>query len=156
MNNFQYLRLKDIKWATKVTIIKSGKEKDNEESEPVTLKETWADANSELMIKCSGKKTTVTTQIEEIKGSLDRLNEKLMEVMAMMQRNFDNIERMNDDTMILKEDLVEIKQNLGDTDMKSLKLELKSCLTSYHDIKKDNSVINGKLYKIYGRDFFNR
>ena len=64
----------------------------------------------------------MTSQSEEIKGSLDKLNEKLVKVMTMVQGNFENIEKMKDDVLTLRKDVSMIKEWPDDKNLKSMKL----------------------------------
>ena len=82
---------------------------------------TRAHAVSESMVGCSFK-ANMTSQYEEIKRSLDILNEKLVKVMTMVQDNFENIEKMKDEVLILRKDVSKNKESPDDEDLKSMKL----------------------------------
>ena len=94
--------------------------------------------NFETITECSGQKTEGAAKINEIKGPKDKLNKTLRELMTMMERNCESIEQMNDDISNLKKNVAYGQEKLGQ-EMKSLKLELKNCLKSNHEIEKDNS-----------------
>ena len=110
-----------------MTSIKREQKKDYMESETIAITGTVPEGNAETMTNCSGKKTEESIQIEELKKSQDTLNKKLMEVMITVQGNLENFERMSIDMLNFKKNVTEIKEKLGDDDMKSLELELKSC-----------------------------
>lgn len=135
------------------------------------------DENSESLTKGSGNKSEITTQIGALNESLEKLNEKLIKVMSLVQvnsdnfkqlsndltnlkndveRKFDDIKRTNYDTQTLMKNMVERKEKVPDEDMSSLVLELKNCIKSYRSIENDNSAIKEKIYQVYGRNFFAR
>ena len=99
--------------------------------------------------------------------SLDLSNEKSREMMAIMQRNSDNIRRLNDILTSLTESILNNEEKFDHVqmqeDLKSLRLELKKSLEAQKDISKSNlniekdySAIKAKLSKVYGREFFER
>ena len=128
--NSLYKRLQDDKCATAVTTVNKEQNKGNKELEPIAIEGKGTNENSEAKSMCSGRKTEGTTQIDEIKEFQDNLNKKLIDfdlkLMTMMHRNFESIERMNDEIINLKRNVEEGQEKIADEVMKSLNLELNS------------------------------
>ena len=94
------------------------------------------------------------TILQRNSDNIEQLNQDVRSLKRGKPGKFDDIERTNDDSSTLKKNLVEQKEKVPDENMTSLVLELKSCIKSYRNIEKDNSTIKEKLYKVYGRNFF--
>ena len=84
----------------------------------------------------------------------EQLNNDLTNLKKDVQVKFDDMKQKIDDMQNLKKNVMGPKEKEPDEDMTSLVMELKSCFKSFRNIEKDNSAIKEKLYKVYGRSFF--
>ena len=117
----------------------------------------------EISSECSGGTIKQTKPIGVTNERLDLLGENQREVIVMVQKNSDNIQRLNDNVTTLTEGILKIEEKYDYDDLKSLKLELKKSLQVQKDIIRSNfsieknySAIKAKLTKVYGRQFFER
>ena len=117
----------------------------------------------DILTKRSGRETMETKPIRATNEFLDLLSENHRQVMVMVQKNSDNIQRLNDNVTILTEGMMKNEEKFDIDDLKSLKLELKKSLQAQKDIiisnlniEKDYSAVKAKLSKVYGREFFER
>ena len=74
---------------------------------PLAIECKRTDENYKIMTDSFEKKTEWTAQNDEIKDHHDNLDKKLTKVITMVQRNFENIERMNNDIINLKKNVAE-------------------------------------------------
>ena len=108
----------------------------------------------ESLEKLNEKLINVMTILQGNSGNIEQLNHDLSNLKKDVQGKFDDIRKTIDDMQTLKENEVELREKVPYTDMTSLVLELKSCIKSYRSIEKNNSTIEEKLNKVYGRNFF--
>ena len=108
----------DVKWATNVDTVSKEHEKDNKESRLIRIEEVGVNENSESLTACLRSRSEVTTQNSAINEALEKVDEKLIKVMSILQRNTDNIEQLNDDLTNLKKDVKrkfdDMKQKIDD------------------------------------------
>ena len=142
---------------------------------PIVIEEIRVEDTSDSLTKYSGIKSETINQIAAINESFEKLNEKLFKLKTTVEGISDKVEQLNDDVMNLKKDkegkfddikrtndekqtllknVLEPSEKVPDEDMTSLVLEVKRCIKSYRRMDKDNSAIKEKLYKVYGRNFF--
>ena len=106
--------------------------------------------------KLNEKLTEVMTTLQENTGKTEQLNNEVTHLKKDVQEKFNDMKRKVDDIQTLKPGVMDPKAIVPDEDMSSLVLELKNCLKSYRNIAKDNSEIREKIYKVYGKNFFDR
>ena len=119
----------------------------------------------EIFTERSAREMKETQWIGATNELLDLLSENKREVMTMVQGYSNNIQRLNDNVTMLKEDIMKIEEKFDNIqiheDLRSLKLDLEKTLKAQKDIskskcniEKDYSAIKAKLSKVYGNEFF--
>ena len=96
-----------MKWATKVTTDSKKLEKDNKELALITIEGIAQEENSGSLTKCSRNMEETINNIEAINERPEKLNEKLVKLMAMMQGTSENLKQLNDDVKNLRKDMQE-------------------------------------------------
>ena len=151
--------MQDVTWATRFnsfTRVDDG----NDESESISIKDTGCEANSGPLSESFETKEDMMEKNGSLRGSLDELNEKMIEFATMNQKKF---EHLDNKITIVEKDLVDLKEVLEEENIESLKVEMKNnsqiqkdCIKSNLSIKNEISVVKEQLYMVYGREFFNR
>ena len=146
-------------WATRANSFTRGDE-GNDESESISTKDTGCEANSEPLSESFVTEKDMMKQIGSLRGSLDKLNEKMIEVATINQGKF---EHLDNEIATVRKDLANLKEVVEDENIKSLKVEMKNnsqiqkdCIKSNLSIKSEISSVKEQLYMVYGREFFNR
>ena len=94
----------------------------------------------EILTERSGTRTKETRPIGVTNKLIDLLSENQREVMVMVQKNSDSIQRLNDNVTTLTEGILKIEEKFDfvemQEDLKSVKLELKKSLQAQKNISK--------------------
>ena len=100
------MQLQDVTWATRVNSFTRGDD-GNDESESIPIKDTGCMAYSGPLSELFATKKDT----KELKRSLDKLNEKMIEFATM---NKGNSERLDSKIATIERDVAGLKENLED------------------------------------------
>ena len=96
-----------MKWGTNVTTVSKKHEKDNKESVLNTIDGIGQEEHSRSLTKCSRNRAETINKSEAVSERLEKLNEKLVKLMRMVQGNCENFKQLNDDVTNLRKDMQE-------------------------------------------------